>query len=387
MQVLRRHAAAIIDQYDGLFPLSAFLNSYYKQHHVLGSKDRKIIAERVFTFYRIAPLIKEYDTEQQAYCVDAFMAERLSDKLLKNALKDSQWIENGQTVDERIEQLQQKGVEIRPEALVNHFPTLSEGIDTNAYARYLLARNAVFIKPHAKYGKMVNAALEKHNVAFTALENGLLRVDASIKLQEMLQPGWYRIQDACSVETADYFPDCNPQKVWDTCAGGGGKSLLLHEKYPDAILHASDNRSFKLEHLKIRFKEHGYRQPVCFEWDGETESNTPPVGALYDLILCDVPCSGSGTWARNPEGAYFFTPEMLQALVKKQQRIVNKAIQHLKPGGYLVYITCSVFRAENEDMINQFSTTGALTIESQIVINGMNKLADCLFVALLKRDE
>jgi 16S rRNA (cytosine967-C5)-methyltransferase len=100
-----------------------------------------------------------------------------------------------------------------------------------------------------------------------------------------------------------------------------------------------------------------------------------------------VPCSGSGTWARNPEGAYFFKPEMLQALVKKQQGIVNKALRYLKPGGYLVYITCSVFRAENDDMIDHIISSGALTIENQIVINGMNKQADCLFVALLKRDE
>jgi 16S rRNA (cytosine967-C5)-methyltransferase len=387
MQVLRRHASAIIEQYDGLLPLTSFINAYFKQHPVLGSKDRKIITERVFTFYRIAPLIKQYDAEQQAYCVDVFMAERLSDHLLKNALKDSEWIENKQTLDERIAMLQQQGIEVQPEILLSHFPALSEGIDTNAYARYLLARNAVFIKPHAKFGKRTIATLEKYNVAFTALDNGLLRVDASTKLQEMLQPSWYRIQDASSVETADYFPDCNPQKIWDTCAGGGGKSLLLQEKYPVAVLHVSDNRSFKLENLKTRFKEHGYRQPVCFEWDGEAETRTPRSGAPYDIILCDVPCSGSGTWARNPEGAYFFTPEMLQSLVKKQQSIVNQAIQHLKPGGYLVYITCSVFRAENEEMIEHISTTGDLTIERQIVINGMNKKADCLFVALLKRDE
>jgi 16S rRNA (cytosine967-C5)-methyltransferase len=385
MQVLRRHAAAIIDQYDGLLPLPAFINAYYKQHPVLGSKDRKIITERVFTFYRIAPLIKQYDAGQQAYCVDAFMAERLSDNLLKNALKDSRWIESGQTLDERIALLQQNGIEIHLESMVLHFQALSEGIDTSIYAKYLLARNAVFIKPHAKFGKMINAALEKYNVAFTALDNGLLRVDGATKLQEMLQPGWYRIQDASSVETADYFPNSNPQKVWDTCAGGGGKSLLLMEKYPDAVLHVSDNRSFKLENLKKRFREHGYRMPVCFEWDGETETSTSPNGAPYDIILCDVPCSGSGTWARNPEGAYFFKPEMLQSLVKKQQSIVNNAIKNLKPGGYLVYITCSVFRAENEDMIDQISTTGALTIQSQIVINGMDKQADFLFVALLKK--
>jgi 16S rRNA (cytosine967-C5)-methyltransferase len=290
-------------------------------------------------------------------------------------------------LDERIAMLHHQGIEIQPEGLVSHFPALSEGIDTNAYAKYLLARNSVFIKPHAKFGKMVIAALEKYNVAFTALDNGLLRVDGSTKLQEMLQTGWYRIQDASSVETAVYFPNCHPQKVWDTCAGGGGKSLLLHEKYPDAILHASDNRSFKLENLKTRFREHGYRQPVCFEWDGEAETRTPPSGAPYDIILCDVPCSGSGTWARNPEGAYFFKPEMLQALVKKQQGIVNKALRYLKPGGYLVYITCSVFRAENDDMIDHIISSGALTIENQIVINGMHKQADCLFVALLKRDE
>jgi 16S rRNA (cytosine967-C5)-methyltransferase len=385
MQILRHHADEILRRYKGDTPLAGFINNYFRQHPILGSKDRKIIAERVFTFYRISSLIEHLNEAEKTLCVDAFMAERLASKLQKNALKNSDWVENGQVLDVRIKQLQERSIAIHPTEALNRLPELSKEIDPNQYALYLLRQNAVFVKLHARFRERIIDAFHNTEIAFSEEADGLIRIASNTKLQEILKPEWYRIQDASSVETAVHFPDCSPQKVWDTCAGGGGKSLLLHEKYPDAVVHASDNRSFKLENLKSRFREHGYRQPVCFDWDGETEESTPPIGAPYDVILCDVPCSGSGTWARNPEGAYFFTPEMLQSLAKKQQSIVTQAIQHLKPEGYLVYITCSVFRDENEAMIEWINTTGALAIESQTVINGMHKQADCLFVAVLKK--
>ena len=86
MQVLRQHADEIIRRYKGETPLSGFINSYFKQYPILGSKDRKIIAERVYTFYRISKLVADLNEEEKNLCLDAFMAERLADKLLKNAL-------------------------------------------------------------------------------------------------------------------------------------------------------------------------------------------------------------------------------------------------------------------------------------------------------------
>jgi 16S rRNA (cytosine967-C5)-methyltransferase len=384
MLVFKRHADAIIKEYAGKVPLQAFLSSYFKQNPVLGSKDRKIIAERVFTFYRIAPMIRKLDAEQQTICIDAFMAERLDPKYLHNALKGSHWIENRQTIAERLVQLEQLGIQLNLSDLIQHFPSFSDGIDAAAYSYYLLSRNAVYLKPQTNFRETVIRALQKQEVIFTELEIGLLRLEGSPKLQEILKPNWYRIQDASSVATANYFPETAPNRIWDTCAGGGGKTLLLHEKYPKAQLFASDNRSYVLENLKQRFKEHAYPLPFCFEWDGESKQTALPHNATFDLILCDVPCSGSGTWARNPENAHFFKSGSEAVFRENQINIVSKAITHLNPGGYLIYITCSAFRAENEEVLEALVANSNLKLESKTMISGIDKQSDCLFVGALK---
>ena len=387
MQVLRQHADEILRRYKGETPLSGFINSYFKQYPILGSKDRKIIAERVFTYYRISKLVADLNEEEKSLCLDAFMAERLTPNLLKNALKNSNWTESGQSIDERIAQLEENGIEVKIQDTLKNLPSLTYGLNQNDYANYLLHQNAVFVKPQAKHTEKLLDALNKAEIAFSKEEDGLIHVASNSKLQEILKPAWYRIQDASSVATQAYFPDCNPTSVWDTCAGGGGKSLLLHEKYPKAKLYASDNRAHMLENLKQRFKEHGYPLPWCFEWDGENARETMPSSSLFDLILCDVPCSGSGTWARSPESLYFFDQDEFAKLPEKQKTIVKSALKHLKPGGYLVYITCSVFRDENEAVIDAICQTEGLSCETQTLINGIERRADCLFVAVLKREE
>jgi 16S rRNA (cytosine967-C5)-methyltransferase len=242
----------------------------------------------------------------------------------------------------------------------------------------------VFIKPNRRFRERIFEVLNKAEVPFLEGKDGLITVAANTKLQEVLNPNWYRIQDASSVATQHYFPDCNPIVIWDTCAGGGGKTLLLHEKYPKSKLYASDNRVHMLENLKQRFREHDYTLPNCFEWDGENASNSAPT-SKFDLILCDVPCSGSGTWARNPEGLHFFSRDGFAALPIKQKTIVQSALHHLNPGGYLVYITCSVFRDENEAVVAEICRNNDLACEAQILINGIEKRADCLYVAILKK--
>lgn len=387
MQVLRQNADEILRRYKGETPLSGFINSYFKQYPILGSKDRKIIAERVFTYYRISKLVADLNEEEKNLCLDAFMAERLAPNLLKNALKNSNWTERGQSMEERINELHERGIEIHPKDTLKNLPELTEGLESTNYAHYLLQQNAVFVKPHAKHTERLRDALKKAEIEFSEDLDGMIHVASNSKLQEILKPAWYRIQDASSVATQAYFPDCNPSSAWDTCAGGGGKSLLLHEKYTKAKLYASDNRAHMLENLKQRFKEHGYPLPWCFEWDGENARETMPSSSLFDLILCDVPCSGSGTWARSPEILHFFDQDEFAKLPEKQKTIVQSAFKHLKPGGYLVYITCSVFRDENEAVIDAICQTEGLSCETQTLINGIDRRADCLFVAVLKREE
>jgi len=100
------------------------------------------------------------------------------------------------------------------------------------------------------------------------------------------------------------------------------------------------------------------------------------------LILADVPCSGSGTWGRNPEGLRFFNERELQVLHKKQLNIVKRLVPYLKPGGHLVYITCSIFKVENEKVVEDLLSCSALELVSQQLISGLNEGADSLFTAL-----
>jgi 16S rRNA (cytosine967-C5)-methyltransferase len=105
----------------------------------------------------------------------------------------------------------------------------------------------------------------------------------------------------------------------------------------------------------------------------------------FDGIICDVPCTGSGTWARTPESLYFFDPATLNTYTERGETILRNAVDYLKPDGRLIYITCSVFHAENEAVVEKVAKEKGLHIEQMQLINGIEQKADCLFVAVLKQ--
>jgi 16S rRNA (cytosine967-C5)-methyltransferase len=105
----------------------------------------------------------------------------------------------------------------------------------------------------------------------------------------------------------------------------------------------------------------------------------------FDGIICDVPCTGSGTWARTPESCYFFKTDSIAEYAQRQAAILRNAGTYLKENGKIIYITCSVFRAENEEVIESIAAEGALQIKSAELINGLSIGADALFAAELRR--
>ena len=104
---------------------------------------------------------------------------------------------------------------------------------------------------------------------------------------------------------------------------------------------------------------------------------------VFDSIICDVPCSGSGTWARTPEQMYFFNPANQIKYPAWQKNIAINAAQYLKPGGRLLYITCSVFEEENEQVLNEVMKVTGLQLVSSQLINGIRIKADSMFVGVL----
>jgi 16S rRNA (cytosine967-C5)-methyltransferase len=103
----------------------------------------------------------------------------------------------------------------------------------------------------------------------------------------------------------------------------------------------------------------------------------------FDRIICDAPCSGSGTWARTPEQFYFFHPETLASFTALQTTIATNVASYLRPGGTLYYITCSVFVQENEAVTGAVCGKTGLQLVRSRLINGISMRADNMFIAEL----
>ncbi|WP_299921605.1 RsmB/NOP family class I SAM-dependent RNA methyltransferase [uncultured Pelagimonas sp.] len=156
--------------------------------------------------------------------------------------------------------------------------------------------------------------------------------------------GQVELQDAASQAVVDMLPLEPGLRVLDYCAGGGGKSLAMAAQMAGKIdAHDADPR--RMKDLPARATRAGALvTPI-------TKPNGP-----YDLVLCDVPCSGSGAWRRSPEGKWRFSLSDLQDLVSVQSEILDTTQTLVGPVGKLAYATCSVIPAENSDQVAAFLT-------------------------------
>ncbi|VDC30849.1 RsmB/NOP family class I SAM-dependent RNA methyltransferase [Pseudogemmobacter humi] len=156
--------------------------------------------------------------------------------------------------------------------------------------------------------------------------------------------GLAELQDAASQAVIAALPLTDGMRVLDHCAGGGGKTLAMAAR-ADLRLWAHDAQPRRMEDLKIRAARAGVRV---------TLTARPEEAAPFDLVLTDVPCSGSGSWRRDPEGKWRLTPARLDELTAIQSAILERAAAMVAPGGWLAYATCSFLREENEARVQAF---------------------------------
>jgi 16S rRNA (cytosine967-C5)-methyltransferase len=149
-------------------------------------------------------------------------------------------------------------------------------------------------------------------------------------------------------------------RIWDCCAAPGGKTLILAKRLPAVDLLATDISSKRLTATQARFRRYAYGAAIRTEVADATSPNALPNEAAFDLILCDVPCSGTGTLARNPEIRLRLQPEDLARQSARQREILSHAAARLAPGGRIVYSTCSLEPEENEAVIDSVVSTTEL---------------------------
>jgi 16S rRNA (cytosine967-C5)-methyltransferase len=196
------------------------------------------------------------------------------------------------------------------------------------------------------------------------------------------------VQDWSSQRTGAYIKEAfiklntlyHAVNVWDCCAASGGKSLLAFDINPAIKLTVSDSRSAVLANLQKRFAAAAITKFDSFVADLTKSIQLPQ---LFPLIIADVPCSGSGTWGRTPDELHYFSLKKLKEYAKLQQKILTNVLPNLAPGGMLVYLTCSVYKTENEDIITWLQEKHQLILLKMENIIGYNQQADTMFAALL----
>jgi 16S rRNA (cytosine967-C5)-methyltransferase len=150
---------------------------------------------------------------------------------------------------------------------------------------------------------------------------------------------------------------CEPQdggRILDLCAGAGGKSLALAAAASGADILATDTNRPRLSKLPPRAVRAGARIETRLLNPPRELEDLADWRSEADLVLVDAPCSGSGTWRRNPEGRWRLTPERLDRLIALQQRLLDMGTELVRPGGRLVYAVCSLLSREGAGQIEDF---------------------------------
>lgn len=386
MQYIHKHIGILISTYKGEMPLANFLKFYFKKHPILGSRDRKILSEMAYCYYRCAKGLspQSISLSEKIDC-SLLLSESNLPPIIKVLPEPIQSL-YGKSFDENSKALQAQKIEFDFNALCHKQIEFSEGINKTEWLRSILSRPRLFIKVVPQYYEQVLTLLKEASLSFESMEDYCIALPNGSSVEKTLLPKMYRIQDASSQQTAKYFAVKNKESCWDCCSGAGGKSLLVKDIAPQSKLCVSDVRKSILDNLAERFQLYGYQIPerLLFSVADEHQTKSILAGRTFDHIIADVPCSGSGTWARTPEQLYYFDAKTLDSFTQRQKEIAHNALQYLRHnGGTFTYITCSVFSAENEKVVADILEKNVrLKLVRQSLINGLAIGADSMFVAV-----
>jgi 16S rRNA (cytosine967-C5)-methyltransferase len=176
---------------------------------------------------------------------------------------------------------------------------------------------------------------------------------APVEAAPAFEKGWFEVQDAGSQIAAAAAGDVRGKQVLDFCAGGGGKTLALAAMLGNTgQLYAYDADARRLAETVRRAQRAGVRGlQVRSPIDPKALDG---LEGRMDVVFVDAPCTGSGAWRRHPDAKWRLTPQQLERRIAEQDAVLAAAAPFVKPGGRLIYVTCSLLAEENEDRVAAF---------------------------------
>ncbi len=350
-------------------PCDRLLVNFFRQRRFMGSHDRRAITDYVYHILRIWPLLTFYRTPLNGrQAVLGFI--RLTDSNFPITLKEIfQGEEYGPAPLSTREQseLAFKEGGPAPEWAQAWTPSWLWSYCQDSFGERTFDEIQALNQP-VGFDVRINSLrtdrsrvlkrFQQDQVMATATPYSPLGIRLSHRqaLQNhfLFQEGYVEVQDEGSQLIA-LLTDAQPgMTVLDLCAGAGGKTLALAASMQNkGVLLATDVYEWRLKKAKERLKRAGIHNVECRllgdSWLKRQKNR-------FERVLVDAPCSGTGTWRRNPDMKLRFQPSDLQDLLQKQQTILNTAADTVKPGGRLVYATCSMLRVENHKQVDHFLT-------------------------------
>ncbi|MDB5089201.1 MAG: methyltransferase [Mucilaginibacter sp.] len=372
----------ILDEYPAETPLSKFLPGFYRQNKQMGSTDRRIASRLMYNYFRLGRALPNIPADERL-----FVAEFLCNTQLNSFLQHfkPEWAACiGFTVDEKLGMVKTTHPDFKLDDVFPWTSQLSAGIDKEVFLRSFFIQPDLFIRVHKGYEQQVKIALTAAGIIFKDEGNSCISLPNGTRLEAVFpNQHWFEVQDLSSQQTAQFFKPDKWDAWWDACAASGGKSLLLHELEPNLKLMVSDIRESILANLDERFQQAGLTKYQKKLLDLTQNNDLILHDYAFDGIILDAPCSGSGTWGRTPEMISQFDTYRIEFFQKLQQSIVRNVVKYLKPGKPLIYITCSAFEAENEDVVSFIVKELGLKLQDSKVLKGYEGKADTMFVARL----
>ncbi|HVM89579.1 MAG TPA: hypothetical protein VMT76_15430 [Puia sp.] len=377
-------AAKILQQYKGEEPFAHYIKFFFRQHRKYGSTDRKTIAHLCYCYFRLGHLLKNIPVEERIL-TGIFLCDQQPGELL-NYFKP-EW--NAAVHLPMQEKLSLINGSVQVNDIFPWKEELSDGIDAQKFAESFLVQPDLFLRIRPGFEETVSQKLSAKEIGFSRITGSCLALPNSIRIEGIVEINKeVVVQDYNSQQVAAFFQPqnmlCKLQTAWDCCAASGGKSIMLHDLYPDVSLTVSDIRESILANLGKRFAEAGITDYRSYVTDLSATQYKPPP-QKYDLIIADLPCSGSGTWARTPESLCFFDIHEIGRYSALQKKIISNVIPSLLNSGSFVYITCSVFKKENEEVVDFVRRQFGLQLQKIEWLRGYHLKADSMFAAVFTK--
>ncbi|MDR1934408.1 MAG: RsmB/NOP family class I SAM-dependent RNA methyltransferase [Candidatus Accumulibacter sp.] len=364
--LLLKHAEQLLAELlDSPFPADSVVSRYFRQHRELGHQERAFLAETVYAVLRrrrsLSARCFDEPTARRLALAALACAQGLNRRELEPVIGEAEgkWLARAKAV--RLDPL--------PAAVRLDLPDWLYAALIRQHAADELESLANGLNQPAPLDLRVNTLKLGRDAALDALRASGVDAEAcplsplgvrlagkpSLARHPLFLDGGIEVQDEGSQLLGFLLQPKRGEMVADFCAGAGGKTLLLGAMMrSQGRLYAFDVAAKRLARLKPRLARSGLSNVHPARIDSENDLKIKRLAGKLDRVLVDVPCSGLGTLRRNPDLKWRQTPESVAELCVKQASILRAAAALLKPGGRLVYATCSLLDGENDGVVDGF---------------------------------